>query len=132
SDSVRIVPILIKDASLEECRLAGEGIARAVGEAGYETVIAASSDMSHYVPDAAARRLDDLALREMLRLDPEGLYHKVMNERITMCGILPATVMLYAAKALGAREARLVKYATSGETSGDYEHVVGYAGVIVK
>ncbi|NTU43025.1 MAG: AmmeMemoRadiSam system protein B, partial [Nitrospirales bacterium] len=55
----------------------------------------------------------------------------VEREGITMCGYLPATVMLFAAKALGAERARLVKYATSGEVSGDFSQVVGYAGIIV-
>jgi AmmeMemoRadiSam system protein B len=68
----------------------------------------------------------------MLSLDPQGLYETVVRERISMCGYLPATTMLFAAKALGARSARLVKYATSGEVSGDYDHVVGYAGVVVR
>ena len=68
----------------------------------------------------------------MLGLDPEGLYTTVVRHRISMCGFISVTIMLYAAKALGALEARLVKYATSGDASGDYEHVVGYAGVVIK
>jgi AmmeMemoRadiSam system protein B len=132
SETVKIVPIIVMQASLEECRKIGEGIADAVKEVDYDVVIAASSDMSHYEPDDIARRLDSLAIKEALNLNPEGLYNIVHKERISMCGFLPATIMLYAAKALGAKEARLVKYATSGDVSGDYEQVVGYAGVIVK
>lgn len=132
SSDVRIVPITVMSASLEECETVGRGIGRSVEGAGYEIVIVASSDMSHYVSEDTARRLDNLALAEMLRLDPEGLYNTVMREKITMCGVLPATIMLYAALELGAKEARLVKYSTSGEVSGDHEHVVGYAGVIIK
>lgn len=132
SGSVKIVPITFMNASLRECSAIGEGLARAVKKAGGKVVIVASSDMSHYVSDTAARKLDSLAVEEILRLDPEGLYNTVIEKRITMCGFVPATIMLYAAKALGAGSATLVKYATSGEVSGDYEHVVGYAGVIVK
>ncbi len=132
SEDVKIVPIIVMSASVQECREIGEGIADAVKEAGYDVVIAASSDMSHYVPDAVARKLDGLAIDEILRLNPEGLYKTVKKEDISMCGFMPATIMLYAAKALGAKEARLVKYATSGDVSGDYEHVVGYAGVVVR
>ncbi|MBF0505506.1 MAG: AmmeMemoRadiSam system protein B [Nitrospirae bacterium] len=132
SDSVGIVPVTVMNASLKDCRSIGEGIARAVRNSGREVVIVASSDMSHYVSDALARTLDDLALREMLDLNPEGLYTIVTDRNISMCGFIPATIMLYAAKALGALEARLVKYATSAEASGDYDHVVGYAGVVVK
>lgn len=132
SDSARIVPITVLTASLQECEEIGKGIAGAIKEAGYKVVIAASSDMSHYVSDADARKLDGLAIKEILDLDPEGLYNTILRKGISMCGFIPVTIMLFAAKALAAREARLVKYATSGDVSGDYDHVVGYAGIIIK
>jgi AmmeMemoRadiSam system protein B len=128
---VKIVPLTFMYASVQECRVMGEGIAAAIRETETDAVIVASSDMSHYVSDGSARKLDNLAIAEVLRLDPEGLYTTVTRERISMCGVIPSTIMLFAAKTLGAKEAKLVKYATSGEVSGDYEHVVGYAGVIV-
>lgn len=132
SDSVRIVPISVMKASLNECKEIGKGIAEAIKESGIDIVMVASSDMSHYVPDGIARKLDSLAINNVISLDPEGLYNTVRKESISMCGYIPATIMLYAAKELGAKEAKLIKYTTSAEVSGDYEHVVGYAGVIVK
>jgi hypothetical protein len=88
--------------------------------------------MSHYESDQTARKMDGLAINELLALNPEGLYSTVIKHRITMCGFIPATIMLYATLALGATEARLIKYATSGDVSGDYDSVVGYAGITVK
>ena len=132
STEPKIVPITVMSASLEECRLLGEGIAKSIKEVKYTAVIAASSDMSHYVPDDVARQKDKKAIEMIKSINPEGLYTVVSRERISMCGYLPATIMLFAAKALGAIEARLVKYSTSGEVSGDYDQVVGYAGMIVK
>ena len=132
STEPKIVPITVMSASLEECRLLGEGIAKSIKEVNYSVVIVASSDMSHYVPEDVARQKDKKAIEMIKSINPEGLYTVVSRERISMCGYLPATVMLFAAKALGAIEARLVKYATSGEISGDYDQVVGYAGMIVK
>ncbi|MEW6054908.1 MAG: AmmeMemoRadiSam system protein B [Nitrospirota bacterium] len=129
---VKIVPITILTASLDECRLLGEGIAKAVKEVTYPVVLIASSDMSHYVTDTSARQKDRKAIDRMLSLDPEGLFETVARERISMCGYLPATATLFAAKALGARSARLVKYTTSGEVSGDYDQVVGYAGIVLR
>ena len=64
-------------------------------------------------------------------MDPDGLIEVVRRRSITMCGIIPTAVMLYAAIAMGATQARLVRYATSGEVSGDYDQVVGYAGMII-
>ena len=132
SKEVKIVPIIILSATVEECRMIGEGIARAVKDIGSSVVIVASSDMSHYVPDELARKKDSKAIDRILSLDPEGLYEIVEKERISMCGYIPVTIMLYAAEALGAQSARLIKYATSAEVSGDYEHVVGYAGIVLR
>lgn len=131
-EDVKIVPITIMSATLEELKLIGEGIAKAIKDIGYKVIITASSDMSHYVSDTIARQKDHLAIERLLALDGEGLYNIVRKENITMCGYMPAVVMLYAVVALGGKSARLVKYTTSGEVSGDYEHVVGYAGVIIK
>jgi len=88
--------------------------------------------MSHYVPDDVARQKDRMAIDKILSLDPEGLYETVRKEKISMCGYIPTTIMLFAAKALGSHSARLVKYTTSAEVSGDYDQVVGYAGVVLR
>jgi len=132
SSSSRIIPIAVMNASLEECKIVGEGIASAVRHSGRPVVVVASSDMSHYVSAAVAGELDKLALRDLFNLNPEGLYNTVLNNNISMCGFIPATIMLYAVRSLGAIEARLIKYATSGEVTGDYDYVVGYAGVVIK
>lgn len=127
----KILPISVMHATLEACREVGEAIAYAIRQSGYAVTIVASTDMSHYVSADTARRLDGLAIERILKLDPEGLYATVHEQRISMCGVYPATIMLYAARMLGATHARLVRYATSGEVSGDYEQVVGYAGLII-
>lgn len=132
ANGVRIVPISLLSASLYDCLELAKGIAKAIKNVDYPVVIAASSDMSHYLPDKTARQKDRMAIDRMLEVDSEGLYETVMKERISMCGFLPATVMLAAARILGANSARLIKYATSGDVSGDYDSVVGYAGIVVR
>jgi hypothetical protein len=94
-------------------------------------LIVASSDMSHYERTEEARVKDHKAIQKILDLDPEGLYRTVRDSSITMCGFAPVVTMLVASKILGAKRADLVKYANSGEVSGDYDKVVGYAGIIV-
>jgi len=94
-------------------------------------LIVASSDMNHYESDQITRVKDRKALDKLLALDPRGLYDTVRRESITMCGFGPAVTMLTAARQLGATRAELVRYATSGDITGDREQVVGYAGVIV-
>ena len=131
SQEVMIVPIMLMHDSLDICKQVGEAIADVINESKYPILIAASSDMSHYETDTIARRKDSSAVEKILNMDPEGLYATVLNEHISMCGILPVATMLYAAKKLGAKESVLVKYMTSGEVSGDFNQVVGYAGMII-
>jgi len=132
SSHVKIVPIVMMTDSLNSCRLLGKAIAEAIKETDYPVTVVASSDMTHYELDSIARQKDNQAIDRVISLDPEGLYETVIKNGISMCGFIPATTMLFAAKRLGAKEALLMKYMTSGEVSGDYDHVVGYAGMIIK
>lgn len=109
----------------------GRGIALAVREFGDDVLIVASSDMTHYESAEAARHKDDMALDRVRAFDPEGLVRICRSEQITMCGVIPSAVMLVAARELGARQAELVAYGTSGDVTGDNRQVVGYAGVAV-
>jgi hypothetical protein len=93
--------------------------------------VVVSSDMSHYLPHDTAKERDSLALKAVLDRDPEALYAVVRRNNITMCGVLPMVLGLTIANLLGAKTAELAAYATSGEASGDYDRVVGYAGVLV-
>ncbi len=128
---VKIVPLCLSFVDYATCRELGEALARSIIEFGKDVLIVASTDMTHYEPDDAARKKDGMALKEVLELDPEGLYRVVRSMGISMCGIIPSTVMLVAALALGAASCELVRYATSGDVSGDRQQVVGYAGVAV-
>jgi AmmeMemoRadiSam system protein B len=125
------VPIVLMGARYDECEALGTALAEAIRQSERSVLMVASSDMTHYESRETAEVKDRLALEQVERLDPEGLYDVVRKRRITMCGFIPATVMLVAARKLGATKAEVVRYATSGDVTGDYEQVVGYAGVIV-
>lgn len=128
----RIVPVAVgepRPGVLAETARAMAGVLAAWPD---PVSIIVSSDMSHYLPDAAAKKRDSMALARVLALDPQGLFEVVRREDISMCGVLPMTLGLLIARALGATSARLAAYATSGEVSGDFDQVVGYAGVIVE
>lgn len=129
---LRIVPIAMMSMDYAICRDIGHAVAEAVKGFKGPVLIVASSDMTHYETDESAREKDKKAIEKVLALDPEGLLNTVRAHRITMCGVVPAAITLIACKELGANKAELVDYATSAETSGDYEQVVGYAGVIIK
>lgn len=128
---VTVVPLCLGFGDFARCRSLGLGIARAIREYGEETLIVASSDMSHYESAAAAREKDEQAIEEVLSLNPEGLVRLCRSKGITMCGVIPAAVMLVAAMELGATKAALVRYATSGDVTGDNRQVVAYAALTV-
>jgi AmmeMemoRadiSam system protein B len=109
----------------------GKALAAVIASQRDPVLIVASSDMNHYESDAVTRVKDDQAIERILSMDPRGLFDVVTQQDISMCGLGPAVVMLTAARELGAKSAELVKYATSGDISGDRNMVVGYAGVVV-
>ena len=125
------VPIAVGVGSYEPLSDLGEAMARVVAQHDEKILIIASSDMNHYEPDSITRVKDKKAIEQILKLDPRGLFDVVVNEDISMCGYGPTVAMLTAATRLGAKTADLIKYATSGDVSGDRAAVVGYAGVVV-
>ncbi len=129
---VRIVPIVLAHAGGSTYKEIGREIAAAVKELNREVVIIASSDMTHYEPQDSAKRKDNQAIDAILALDEDELLKRVSELDISMCGYAPTVSLITAAKELGAKGAELVKYQTSGDTSGDYSSVVGYAGIIIK
>jgi len=129
----KIVPVAFGSDDFDGLTDAGRAVAQALKSRQQEktALIVASSDMTHYEPAATARKKDESALRAVLNLDARALWQTVKSGGITMCGYMPVAVMITAAKQLGASKAELVKYATSGDVTGDNSSVVGYAGVIV-
>jgi len=128
------VPICMSTPNYQVCVEVGEALARVLDRHranGEFIAILASSDMNHYLDQATTLRKDQRAIDEILSLSPSSLWDVVRGEDISMCGIVPATTMLIAANKLGAANATLLRHATSGDVSGDYERVVGYAAIVV-
>jgi MEMO1 family protein len=123
------VPICLGARRYEYCEKIGNAIADVVR--GEEIGILASSDLNHYEDQQTTLRKDQLAIDEVLRLDPRELWRVVEEFDVSMCGFIPTATMLIAAKQLGATQARLLKHATSADINGDYGHVVGYASIAV-
>ena len=128
---LRFVPIALGTGQFETLEQLGKALADVIAAQNDSILIVASSDMNHYESDAVTRLKDHQAIERILTLDPRGLYDVVTQQDISMCGFGPAVAMLTAARELGAKSAELVKYATSGDVSGDRNMVVGYAGVVV-
>lgn len=128
---VTIVAVSLGAPDLALCREVGRACAQLSEEQAEPLLFLASSDMNHYESRTVGGRKDALALARVEAIDPEGLFATVLAESISMCGFLPATALLFAARAAGAGPATIVSRRDSGDETGDTSSVVGYAGVVI-
>jgi len=127
----RFVPITVGTDNFEVLGALGVAIGNMLARQRERAMVIASSDMNHYESDDVTRVKDSRAIDQILALDPRGLYDVVRQAHISMCGYGPTVAMLTSARKLGATQAELIRYATSGDVSGDKDMVVGYAGIAV-
>ncbi len=127
--SFRLLPVMMGSQSPSVCRELGTAVAQLVREK--RALLVASTDLSHYHPEAVARELDHNTLQYILSFDPEGLCMALSRDQAHACGGGPVAAMMFAARELGAEHAQLVKYATSGDVWPDRAQVVGYAAVVL-
>jgi hypothetical protein len=132
-ENFQFVPISVSTDEPCVYRNIGSQIAGTIKKLKLENLVTiiASSDMTHYEPQSIAEKKDRQALEAVLELDEIRLIEVIEKMNISMCGYAPVTIMLVAAKSLGAKRGELISYQTSGDITGDYHSVVGYAGVIV-
>jgi hypothetical protein len=132
NSNLRFVPVVLVTHRYQELEALGHAIAKVISAQNDPVLVVASTDMNHYESDALTRAKDRKAIDRILELDPRGLYDTVRSENITMCGVAATVAMLVAMRDLGATQAELVRYATSGDITGDRDGVVGYAALIVR
>ncbi|MCD6568131.1 MAG: AmmeMemoRadiSam system protein B [Dehalococcoidia bacterium] len=126
---ITIVPITMMFQDIETAREVGKAISQAAGE---NTVIIASTDFTHYEPQSIAAEKDSFVIKAIIDLNEKQLYKQVESLNCTMCGFGPVASAIVAAKEKQAKETTLLKYATSGDTMGDFSRVVGYASISIK
>jgi AmmeMemoRadiSam system protein B len=125
---VKIVPITMLAQDLETARSVG----KAISQAGDNSIIIASSDFTHYEPHSVAMEKDSFVIESIVALDEEELYKRCERLGCTMCGYGPVASAIVAAKEMSGKKASLLKYATSGDTSGDFSRVVGYGSIVIR
>jgi AmmeMemoRadiSam system protein B len=126
------VPVAVGTLRFAELEKLGKGLARVLQEVPDEILIVTSSDMNHYEDDETTRQKDAIAIEKLTAVDARGLYDVCRAEGISMCGLGPAVATLTAMKEIGVTRGEVVRYATSGDVSGDRDAVVGYAGMIFR
>jgi hypothetical protein len=124
------VPVALGTVRFEELIEIGAAIGRVLAASKEELLLLTTSDLNHYEDDATTRVKDKKAIDRLLAMDARGLYDTCRDAQISMCGLGPAVAMLTALKKIGSKKAELVRYATSGDVSGERDAVVGYAGII--
>ncbi|MFC1630951.1 AmmeMemoRadiSam system protein B [Candidatus Omnitrophota bacterium] len=129
-DDFQIVPILMGRLNYENCQILNQALIKLL--AGKEQVlIVASTDMSHYHNQARASEIDKLTTTEIKNFNPQSLYQKIVSRECELCGSAAVlTTMLYA-QSLGIDQVEILKYANSGDITGDSQKVVGYLSAVI-
>jgi len=128
----KVVGIAIGGGGLEQCRRFGQQLAAVIAELPTPPLLVISSDMNHFASDARNRELDEMALTAIETLDPAQLLSTVRSHNISMCGVLPAVIVMETLKCLNQlTHIKRAGYATSADVSGDRNRVVGYAGMLL-
>jgi AmmeMemoRadiSam system protein B len=126
----KIVPICFQLQDYDSAVEVGMALTEALADA--NTVVIASSDMTHYEPAKAASIKDQAALKAVSDMDAKRFYETVESQNITACGFMPITSLITYANGVGAKEAKILSYHNSGDITGDHSSVVGYAAVSFK
>lgn len=127
----RISPVMMGLQDYPSAMRVAEKIVNAVRQTKRDVRIVASSDFSHYVPEQKAKSDDLYAIEPLFTLDTSEFYRRIEERRVTACGFGPIAAMVTACGKLGAKTAELIRYATSGDVTGDRREVVGYAAIAV-
>ncbi len=128
AEKFQLLPVMLNDQSREACDTLGQALADLLRDR--NALLIASTDLSHFHDAQTARRLDSNVTDHIADLDPDGLFQALASGKGKACGGIPTVAVMLAARALGADRAKLLKYATSGDVTGDYHSVVGYAAAV--
>ncbi len=128
----KVTGIAIGSGDLNACRQFAHGLTKVIAMMEDDLLILISSDMNHFASDGETRRLDAIAIDAIKGLDPKHAFKTVRENQISMCGLLPAVIVLEALNEVRPlTRVEQVAYATSAEVTGDSSRVVGYAGLLV-
>jgi len=135
-DDFTFIPIVVTNYSptrdfLKDCQVLGKTIADVVKGQEDDWIVISSSDFSHYVPYEEAYETDKYVIKSIAKLDEEEFFDRVQEKNASICGYGGIATTMVAAKELGSKKGKLLKYATSGDVIGDRSQVVGYGSVIL-
>jgi MEMO1 family protein len=129
-EGFKIVPLIMGSQSAEMCERLASSISGAAKGRTKRFLVVGSTDLSHYHPQKQAVELDNVVVRHLEAFDAKGMVRDLEKERLEACGAGPMITAMMVSKSLGAKKSRVLKYATSGDVSGDTSSVVGYVSCI--
>lgn len=129
-DSVKILPIVAMDQSLESAQRVAEELIGFLDETGRDAIVIASTDFNHYEPHDVTVRKDRQAIQAIKSLEPSKFYQTIIEENVSVCGPFGVMVLMFMHKKRGGKPPILLKHATSGETGGDKSYTVGYVSAV--
>ncbi|HII84256.1 MAG TPA: AmmeMemoRadiSam system protein B [Methanobacterium subterraneum] len=132
STDFQMVPVCMMMQDVETSRELGETIAHTAAKLGRDTVVIASTDFTHYQPQEVAQAHDEKVLQAIAKMDEVEMIQRIQEYQVTMCGYGPVTATIEASRNMGAQTASILQYATSGDTGGDKDSVVGYASAVFR
>lgn len=130
ASGIRIVPIVLIMQDIDTAFDLGNAISEAVSERAGGVLLIASSDLTHYEPNPDAHRKDSELIKAILALDVQKFYAVLERLNVSACGYGAIATVMVAARNLGATKGELLRYATSGDVTGDKGAVVGYCSIV--
>ncbi|HOR42615.1 MAG TPA: AmmeMemoRadiSam system protein B [Atribacterota bacterium] len=130
ANEYKILPVGITNQQLSVMKYMAEIICQTIKDNSREFLLIASSDFNHYEDQEITRRKDAEAIKQIINMNSSQLYKVIQDNDASICGPGPISVVIEVCKRLGIKEGKLLKYATSGDVSGIYDQVVGYASII--
>jgi AmmeMemoRadiSam system protein B len=124
-----LLPVMLRSQTPDVSRQVGEALAETLR--GRNMLLVASTDLSHFYNQATANKLDAAMLDQVAAFSPDGIFEVEKNGKGEACGIAALAAVLWAARALGADTVKVLKHATSGNVTGDFQRVVGYGAAVV-
>jgi MEMO1 family protein len=125
----KLLPVMVREQSEGLMQELGRALAESIQD--QNAILVASTDLSHFYPQETARKLDSVMLEMISAFNPYGVLKAEEEGRGFACGCGAVAAVMWAAKSLGANQVTILKYATSGDVSGDYDQVVGYGAAVI-
>ena len=124
-----LLPLMVRELDPRPLENLGLNLARTLHKR--QALLVASTDLSHFYPQATAESLDREMLRRIAAFDPLAVLQAEETGVGFACGRGAVAVVLWAAREMGANHVQILHYATSGDVTGDFQQVVGYGAAVI-